>query len=76
MAITSSYKSQFRQCELPAPNTNHMFLENKPFSYSHSQSYLQILIGDLMIENCYCRSDLPVATSCREAKFAPTEDAQ
>ncbi len=29
-----------------------------------------------MIENCHCRSDLPVATLCREAKFAPTEDAQ
>ncbi len=31
MAITSSHKSQFRQCELPTPNTYHMFLENKPF---------------------------------------------
>ena len=30
MAITSSHKSQFRQCELPTSNTNHIFLENKP----------------------------------------------
>ena len=29
MAINSSHKSQFRQCELPTPNTYHMFLENK-----------------------------------------------
>ena len=32
MAITASHKSQFRQRELPAPNTNHIFLENKPLS--------------------------------------------
>ncbi len=38
MAITSSHKSQFRQCELPTRNTYHMFLENKPFSGSLAKS--------------------------------------
>ena len=37
MAITSSHKSQFRQCKLPTPNTNHIFSENKPLRVPSKQ---------------------------------------
>ena len=42
MAIASSHKSQFRQWELPAPNTYHVFLENEPLSNFQEKTYMSI----------------------------------